>query len=157
MPITPLHLGILAPINHWFPGRVSNTSFILVTLLIDLQAILYFGFGLGSGENLHAPYSHSLLVTLGIAAWVALCGLCKPAWAAGAYLAGFSHILLDMLVHHDMQPLAPLVNGNPFYLEAMVSVSAALVPLLIWLIQQCVSDSLDWLVARWGELPPWKL
>lgn len=45
MPITPLHFGLLAPINHFAPGKVSNVSFILATLLIDSNAIMYYVFG----------------------------------------------------------------------------------------------------------------
>jgi len=39
MPLSPLHVGVLAPVNHFFPGKVSNISFVLVTLWIDAQSI----------------------------------------------------------------------------------------------------------------------
>jgi len=29
MPIPPLHFGVLAPVNHFFPGKVSVFSFAL--------------------------------------------------------------------------------------------------------------------------------
>jgi hypothetical protein len=32
MPITPLHFGVLAPVNYLFPGKVSVVSFTLINL-----------------------------------------------------------------------------------------------------------------------------
>ena len=39
MPITPLHFGVLAPVNHFFPGIVSLISFGLVNAWIDASYI----------------------------------------------------------------------------------------------------------------------
>ena len=58
MPITPLHFGLLAPINHFFPKKVSNISFVLVNVWIDSEAILYTVFGTGSMDK---GGEHSLL------------------------------------------------------------------------------------------------
>jgi hypothetical protein len=46
MPLTPLHFGVLAPVNHFLPGKVSLVSFTLINLWMDGNAILYYGFGL---------------------------------------------------------------------------------------------------------------
>lgn len=139
MPITPLHLGLLAPINHWFPGKVSNLSFWLITLWLDANAIVYFGMGLELGE-FHGPGTHSLLGALIGAGIIALFNMVSLAWILGAVLGAVTHILLDMLVHSEMQPLAPWVDSNPFYCDAMVPLSAVLVVPTAWFILQLVSD-----------------
>ena len=139
MPITPLHLGLLAPINHWFPGKVSNLSFWLITLWLDANAIVYYGMGLELGE-IHGPGTHSLLGALIGAGIIALFNMVSLAWILGAVLGAVTHILLDMLVHSEMQPLAPWVDGNPFYCDAMVPLSTVLVVPTAWFILQLVSD-----------------
>lgn len=139
MPITPLHLGVLAPINHWFPKKVNNLSFLLVNLWMDAEAILYVLFHV-PGRELHGPATHSLLGSLGIAFLVAIWGCASLRWVLGALIGAVSHILLDMLVHSEMQPLDPWIAGNPFYLDAMVPLSALLVVPTAWFILQSVSD-----------------
>ena len=153
MPITPLHLGILAPLNHWLPGKVNNLSFWMVTLWLDASAIAYYAFGLEMGE-FHDPETHSFIAAAAIASVVGVLGFMfyvirefmRPglinqdramSWFASAYLGGFSHILLDAMVHSEMLPFHPL-PGNPFYWGGMEPVSLLLVPLAIWLISQYV-------------------
>lgn len=152
MPITPLHLGILAPINHLLPGKVNNLAFWIVTLWLDASAITYYTFGLDIGE-FHGPETHSFLAAFAISGMVAcagvLCMLWRAAlqarstlaagqpwpWVIGAFLGGFSHILLDAMVHSEMLPFHPIA-GNPFYWGGMEPVSILLVPLTIWLTSQ---------------------
>lgn len=152
MPITPLHLGLLAPINHFFPKKVSNVSFILVTLWLDASAIAYYLLGLQRGE-FHGPDTHSFVAASALSGVVAIMGMLwftlmsakrdrgerAFAWVAGAYLAGFSHILLDAMVHSEMLPFHPKPS-NPFYWGGMEPVSLLLVPLAIWLTAQYVKD-----------------
>lgn len=48
----------------------------------------------------------------------------------GSMLGGYSHILLDALVHHDVAPFDPFVKGNPLYLDAyhaVLSIACAIV------------------------------
>lgn len=157
MPITPLHLGLLAPLNHWLPGKVNNLSFLLVTLWLDSDAIAYFAFGLERSE-LHGPETHSFIAAMAMASVVGILGfayyvikeICRPvlhanqeralAWILGTYLGCFSHILLDSLVHPEMQPLYPVL-GNPFYTGWMLEISLLLTPLLAWFIAQHVSTA----------------
>ncbi len=154
MPITLLHLGILAPINHFYPKHVSNLSFILVTLWLDASAIAYYALGLEMGE-FHGPETHSLGAAMALSGIIALIGcgyymldslIAKDlargekafSWLYGAYLGGLTHILLDAMVHSEMLPFHPL-PGNPFYWSGMEAVSLVLVPPFIWLISQYVS------------------
>ena len=142
MPITPLHLGLLAPINHWFPGKVSNLSFWLITLWLDANAIVYYGMGLELGE-IHGPGTHSLLGALIGAGIIALFNMVSLAWILGAVLGAVTHILLDMLVHAEMQPLFPYTT-NPFYWGDMGLISVILIAPFVWLIAQYVKGCLGW-------------
>ena len=153
MPITPLHLGLLAPLNHWLPGKVNNLSFWLVTLWLDASAIAYYALGLDMGE-FHGPESHSFVAASALSGVVAIMGMLwftlmstkrdrgerAVAWVVGAYLAGFSHILLDAMTHSEMLPFHPK-PGNPFYWGGMEWVSLILLPLFIWLTVQFVSGT----------------
>lgn len=154
MPITPLHLGMLAPLNHWFPGKVNNLAFWIVTLWLDASAIAYYAFGLEMGE-FHGPTTHSFIAAGAIAGVVTVLGMfCISlkylwhnvdigpqvfSWAAGAFLGGMTHILLDAMVHSEMLPIHPL-PGNPFYWGGMEWITGILIPPLVWLIAQYVSD-----------------
>ena len=143
MPLTPLHFGVLAPVNHFFPGKASLVSFTLINLWMDGNAILYFGFGLDRPE-LHGPETHSLLAALVLASIMAIVGFRSRKWVIGAYLGGLSHVLLDMLVHSEMQPLYP-IHWNPFYAGMMEPLSLILLPFMIWFCFQVVRFSVEWL------------
>ena len=151
MPITPLHAGILAPVNHWFPGKVSNVSFILVNLWIDHAAILYTLFGIGAIDH---GINHSFFGTIGTATVVAMFGFKSAKWGYGAFLGGVSHTLLDMLVHADMHPFEPVFYGNPYYMDWMQPLSLVLLPFTVWLIVQYVSYSRGWIQRVRGVAAP---
>jgi hypothetical protein len=137
MPITPLHAGVLAPINHFFPKKVSNVSFIIMTLWMDAGAIMYYVFNVPY-EELHGPWTHSLFAALVMASIVSVFRIKSLPWVLGAFLGGTTHVLLDTLVHSEMLPFYPL-QANPFYTGDMTAISIALVLPLIWLIVQYVS------------------
>lgn len=141
MPITPLHLGVLAPINYFFPNKVSNVSFILVNVWIDLDSILYGVFGIG--DYSHDYQSHSFLSALVLAFIICLIKPKTMSWYLGAILGGISHIILDMFVHSDMHPFYP-IEGNIFYFRLMELISFVLLPLFIWFIAQSVSYGLGY-------------
>lgn len=152
MPITPLHYGVLAPLNHFFPGKVSLISFTLINLWMDGSAIGYYAFGLEGPEPLHSPFTHSLLAAVVVASILALFGFRSLKWVVGAYVGGISHVLLDTLVHSDMQPLYP-IHWNPFYVGIMETLSLALLPLMIWFIVQLVCDGLAWVKQKQSFKP----
>lgn len=142
MPITLLHLGLLAPINHFAPNKVSNVSFILVTLWLDANSILYALFGLpGIAHGTEHSFAGAGLLS-GI---VAACyfGHSRSKWVYGAFIGGLTHVLLDMLFHAEMEPLFPF-KENPFYMDWMQPLSLVLLPLTVWFIGQSVSSVLGW-------------
>lgn len=143
MPITPLHFGVLAPINHFAPNKVSNVSFILVNLWLDGHSIIYAL--TGEGEISHA--NHSFAVALLYATIIGMCGVRSSKWVFGAFLGGFTHILLDMPVHTDMNPFEPFFDGNPAYMGWMEPLSQVLLPFMVWFIVQNVGYFLQWLLG----------
>lgn len=141
MPITPLHFGLLAPVNHWFPGKVSVVSFTLINVWMDANAILYYAFDLELPVSMHGPITHSFLgVFLSVMLITVLPLMWDRRWFCGALYGGITHVVLDMLIHPEMQPLYPL-HWNPFYLGIHEPLSLALVPFLVWFIVQSVSDA----------------
>lgn len=136
MPITPLHFGVLAPINHFAKSKVSNVSFILVNLILDFDSIMFVLTGDGSIK--HGP-EHSFMGALFFSTLVGMFGVRSWKWVIGAYLGGFTHIALDMLVHPEMVPLDPWMTGNPFYMGWMEPLSLVLLPFTVWLTAQYVS------------------
>lgn len=139
MPITPLHFGVLAPINHFAPGKVSNVSFILVNLWIDQAAIMYTLFGVGAITH---GIEHSFLGTFLTALIVALFGFRSRKWILGAWLGGFTHTLLDSLVHPELPVFFAYSETNPLYMGWMTEVSLVLAILTAWFIAQIVSCTL---------------
>ncbi len=138
MPITPLHFGLLAPINTLWRGRISWTSFVLVNLWIDLPAIL----AALSGDALpgHGDWGHTFVGATLVAVICGAFGVRSWPWVLGAFFGAWSHILLDALVHVDIRPFYPIQQGNPLYLGIMEPLSWALTPLTAWFIVQVVSS-----------------
>lgn len=137
MPITPLHFGVLAPVNHLAPGRISNVSFVLVNLMVDFHSILWWLTGYNGGPT-HGV-EHSFLGILPLILYVSLLRMWSLKWWLGAALGGLSHVVLDALVHSDMSPFYPL-TGNPLYADLMGPLSGALLVLCAWLTLQYVSS-----------------
>ena len=154
MPITPLHFGVLAPINHYAKGKVNNLSFMLVNVLIDLKSIIYGLTGYGAIDHAGSHNFFGVLVPIAIigALW-----FWRKEWWLGAIAGGFSHVALDMLVHSDMEPFGPILSGNPFYLGLMEPLSLVLLALCAWLIGQYVSGILATCRKVPVVLSAWKL
>lgn len=100
----------------------------------------------------HDEGNHTLPGAMLIAVFIAVLGMRSMKWVLGAFLGALTHILLDGLVHPEMQPLHPMA-GNPFYMGWLEPLSLFLVPFLIWLIFQYVSYSLGWLRKRHAVEP----
>lgn len=134
MPITPLHLGLLAPINHFAPNKVSNVSFILANIWMDADAI--------RSVLMDAPFpshsSHTFVVASAMFIVVAGLGMRSQRWMWGAFLGAYSHILLDGMVHMDMEPFEPFTEGNPLYLGLLQPLSWVLIPFTAWWVIQMV-------------------
>lgn len=136
MPITPLHFGVMAPINHLAKSKVSNTAFVLINVIIDLPVIAMVLFPeVFKGDVLHGPLTHSFVGVMVLALLLSLFGYKSRKWIQGIWIGGISHIVMDMLVHPDMAPLYPK-SGNVFYMGWMAPVSlVGFILMICWLLQ----------------------
>ena len=142
MPITPLHLAVGFPAKHLAKGKFSMKAFILVNIAIDIQPglVMYFLDKDGRfGLEMHG-ISHTIIGATLIAALIGLV-LTGVLWKereslgrcwAGLVFGAWSHILLDALVHDDMYPFVPLIDGNPFYMGWIEPISLICLLVTLW-------------------------
>lgn len=134
MPFTPLHMGPGLLVRGPLRGGFSLMVFGWTQILIDLEPL--YGM-LTDREQLHG-WSHTWIGATLIALLAAASGKYLGAWGlrllqlpqflpitwgaalAGALLGGWSHILLDSIMHFDIQPLRPFSIANG--LRQLVSV-----------------------------------
>ena len=129
MPITPFHFGPGALLHAAAPKHVSFLSFCATNVLIDFESLYNLIY---QRHPVHAFFHTYIGATLVIAAVVLLfLGLRTFAsrfwlpnlfrWrelssmqvAIGAALGAYSHVVLDSVMHHDIQPFSPFSFGNP--------------------------------------------
>ena len=125
MPFTPFHLGVGAVCKAGLGDRFSFMVFGGSQVLMDLEAGAKLLMGI---YPLHGP-SHTLAGAIVIGLIAALSG--KPiseftlrilkfrsveiSWSTSflsAFIGTLSHIVLDALMHSDMQPWAPFAETN---------------------------------------------
>lgn len=131
MPITPFHFGPGALLHAAAPRHVSFLSFCAANVLIDLESLYNL---VHRREPVHAFFHTYVGASLVIAALVllflglrALIG--RARWPAarrwrpltlrpviiGATLGAFSHVMLDSVMHGDIQPLLPFSPSNALW------------------------------------------
>jgi hypothetical protein len=141
MPITPLHFGFALPFKILRGERMSVTAFCLTNCVMDVEPVVKIIFDIPG--DLHSA-THSLFGVGMITLWFAFATICicramqwgdesrDLAYAEGIFFGGFSHLLLDAMVHTDVHPFAPLTNWNPLYFDGMGTVS--LIGVVLWLV-----------------------
>ncbi|MBX7229135.1 MAG: metal-dependent hydrolase [Burkholderiaceae bacterium] len=128
MPFTPLHMGPGLLVKSLLQGSFSLMVFGWTQILMDIQPLWVMLTGHG---HLHG-FSHTYLgaTLLGIAAafsgkYVAEFGLYLlskrdslpiswPVAISSALIGSFSHVLLDSIMHADVEPFFPFVQSNVF-------------------------------------------
>ncbi len=154
MPLTPLHLAAGLPVRKY----ISMKAFILVNILIDLEPGLTMFFGM---DKLGYPL-HQGVHTFGGATLMAcvtmLLGLPYKdkyqQWLKGAFFGAYSHILLDALVHFDVTPFGPFMQGNPLFLDIHAEISIFCTAILTYYLAKWVESlriSEKWAAARKRE------
>jgi len=132
VPITPFHFGPGGALHAIAPRHISFLAFCAANVVIDAESLYNL---VHRREPVHAflhTYVGATLVWLGLAVlfWLAMrwpwlarrTQLSLRPVALGALLGAYSHVLLDSVMHHDIQPLAPFAAGNA--LQGLVSLSA---------------------------------
>ena len=137
MPFTPFHMGAALFVKPALNRYFSVITFGIAQITMDIEP----GVGMLTGaEALHGP-SHTIFGALIVACLLTLIAprvcsfllnkwnkeviyynfpwLAEPASASrkavifGAFFGTLSHVFLDSLMHHDMEPLAPFSQVNP--------------------------------------------
>ena len=137
LPFTPFHMGAALIAKPGLNRNFSVITFGIAQVAMDIEP----GVGMLTGSDvLHGP-SHTILGALVIAYLVMLIApsICsyllrrwnkevihhKLPWLAqleavprvavivGAFFGTLSHVALDSLMHHDIQPLRPFSEANP--------------------------------------------
>ena len=136
MPITPFHFGPAAAIKAAAPRHFSFTMFVFTNVVIDVEPLYFMATGDWPIHRFAHTYLGATIVAVAcIFAGRPLCSWALRLWnsrldqaqarwlsvetriaalpaATGALLGGWSHVLLDSLMHPDMDPLAPFQKGN---------------------------------------------
>lgn len=128
MPITPFHFGPGAAIHAIASRHVSFLAFCAANVLIDVESLYNL---VNQRHPVHAFFHTYIGATLVVVAVVALLlvgrAFAKRVWlpdvfgwqalspsqvGLGAGLGAYSHVALDSVMHHDIQPLAPFSAAN---------------------------------------------
>lgn len=128
MPFTPLHMGPGLLVKAVLQGSFSLMVFGWTQILMDIQPLVVIVTGVG---HLHG-FSHTLVGATLIGAVAALSGKYAAefglrvirearylpvrwpvAWGS-AFIGAYSHVLLDGVMHADVEPFAPWSTANPF-------------------------------------------
>ncbi|MDY6919209.1 MAG: metal-dependent hydrolase [Pseudomonadota bacterium] len=138
MPFTPLHVGPGLFIKALLQGSFSLMIFGWTQILMDIQPLLV----MITGEGHLQGFSHTYLGASLIAVLAALTGkhlseygLNRLAmvrdnglrirwWVAfaSAFIGSFSHVILDAIMHTDVQPFYPFFTDNR--LQGFMSIPA---------------------------------
>lgn len=128
MPITPFHFGPGAALHAVAPRHISFLSFCAANVLIDFESLYNL---VNHRHPVHAFFHTYVGATIVVAATISLFVVArrfaKRWWlpnlfhwqdlslvqvSAGAALGAYSHIVLDSVMHRDIQPLAPFSLAN---------------------------------------------
>jgi len=138
MPITPFHIIAAAPIKAIIPRHFSWSIFTLTNIFIDLEPITYFIFtGVPSHKFFHSIFGATLIGLICALFFRKLCGNYIMKWnknlhpidrkwlevrnpkkflfaaLIGGLVGAWSHLVLDSIMHNDIQPLWPFLTNNP--------------------------------------------
>ena len=166
MPFTPFHMGAGLAIKAVAGRHFSLLTFGAAQVVMDLQPLV----GMLRGDaDLHGiSHTYAGAAVLGALVAVAAPVACnpilrrynqeakamrlpwlasedrisRPAAAVGAFVGTFSHVLLDSLMHADMQPLWPAAAANALLFKVDVDavyngcLYAGVLGLAVWLVRK---------------------
>jgi membrane-bound metal-dependent hydrolase YbcI (DUF457 family) len=144
MPITPLHFGLLPVLNRIIKVKPSAWAFVLPNVLTDIPVVLrvqaQMVADLGGPPligTLHSGLEHTLAGSVVLGLCVGVLGFKSARWWLGGLLGAVTHVLLDMVVHHDVAPFGPWSKSNPFYIDGAHGVLSIvlLIGLVVWVLE----------------------
>jgi membrane-bound metal-dependent hydrolase YbcI (DUF457 family) len=120
VPFTPFHLGPGALVHSAAPKHISFLAFCGANVLVDVEPLYFM---LTHQYPIHRFWHTYIGATVAAGVVVALFALARKfglrinltvrAVALGAILGTYSHVLLDSLMHADVNPFAPFSDANP--------------------------------------------
>ncbi len=131
MPFTPFHMGPGILMKSLLQGSFSLMVFGWTQIVMDIQPLIV----LISGEGHLHGFTHTYIGAILIAIFSALTGkylselgltilkispheqpIVIAWWVVflSAFLGSFSHVLLDSIMHADVEPLFPFTLNNQF-------------------------------------------
>jgi membrane-bound metal-dependent hydrolase YbcI (DUF457 family) len=129
MPVTPFHFGVGLLGKGMAPRQLSLAAFVISQIVIDCETVYFL---LIAREVPIHRWAHTFLVgsVVGLLAGLATSivgtrleplferrsfGSESALWPclAGGLLGGFSHSILDGIMHTDIQPFRPFSRDNP--------------------------------------------
>ena len=140
MPITPFHFGPATAVKAAMPNKFSFVAFGLSQVIIDMEPLFYMSQGLWPIHRFFHTYVGATVVAVLVAIpgkpicewilrlWNGRLSARQKIWlgldprisytaaALGALFGGYSHVLLDSIMHADMRPFAPFSNENSILL-----------------------------------------
>lgn len=128
MPFTPFHFGPGALLHAAAPKHVSFLSFCAANVFIDFESLYNLVFHRYPVHAFfHTYIGATLVVATVVLLFLGLRSFASRFWlpdlllwrelsskqvAIGAALGGYSHVVLDSIMHRDMQPLSPFAFSN---------------------------------------------
>ena len=128
MPFTPLHMGPGLLIKAVLQGSFSLMIFGWTQIIMDIQPLIVLMTGEGHLHGFTHTYVGASLIAIASAVtgkYAAHFGLWLinqkqhlpiswPVAVFSGFIGAYSHVLLDSLMHADLQPFAPFDLANPF-------------------------------------------
>jgi membrane-bound metal-dependent hydrolase YbcI (DUF457 family) len=165
MPITPFHFGPGALAHAVAPKHVSFLSFCAANVLIDFESLYNLVL---QRHPVHAFFHTYVGATLVVGAvilfFLGLRAFALRFWlpnvfrwrelstkqvAIGAVLGAYSHVVLDSVMHSDIQPLAPFTLSN--VLLGVLPLSALHLTCLVLGAVGGAVVAVRWIVAGGGK------
>ena len=130
MPFTPFHMGPGIVVKAVLQSSFSLMVFGWAQIVMDIQPLIV----MISGEGHLHGFSHTYVGAVLLAIFAALSGKylsevglfvlgLNPHWQVriswlvcflSSFIGTFSHVLLDSIMHSDVEPFYPLTPDNPF-------------------------------------------
>ena len=128
MPFTPFHMGPGLLVKGLLQGSFSLMVFGWAQIVMDIQPLIVLLTGEGHLHGFSHTYVGATLIGIGsaftgkyAAEWgLRLIGQARylpiswPVATISAFIGSFSHVLLDSVMHADVEPFAPFMLNNPF-------------------------------------------
>ncbi len=122
MPFTPFHFGPALCLKAASSRRFSFIAFVLVQVVTDIETAVNMITGAPRLHTLfHSFVGSTIPITIGasltplvLRLLPKLKGTSRSVIWTSALIGGWSHVLLDGIMHTDMQPLWPISTANPF-------------------------------------------